>query len=969
MPSSDASWPPAPPTIGSSLSQYRLEEKIGSGGMGVVFRAVDTRLNRAVAVKVLTADTVADEASRQRFLREARAACALNHPNVVTIHEVDVANGVDFLVMELVDGQSLAQRIGGRGLPMDEVLGIADQLATALESAHAAGIVHRDVKPANVMLTGSGHVKVLDFGIAKRLAHPVAVDAETAAVTAATLPGQVMGSLPYMSPEQAQGAPIDERSDVFSYGVVLFEMLAGRRPFDGATSVETLAKVLEGATPSLAAIRPDVPASLDLLVRACLEKDRNRRPSVHEIRRQLADLRQSRSLTSRRRTTPTRRTVLITIGAVVAVAAVAAAGWWLSGRDVRAARRQVPTLLALAERFDFDGFYRAARNVVPLLPDDTRLNQAWLNMTTSATIDSDPSGAEAFIKGYNSPSADWIHIGRTPIENRAVPMWMVRVRLQKSGYAPFEASLNPFSQKYVLQPEGTAPEGMVRVPGGPAYLEGQTIPLPWFWIDRFEVTNRQFKAFVDAGGYRRPELWKELPIVNGRALTWEESMARFVDATRRPGPATWELGSYPTRQDDYPVSGVSWYEAAAYANFVGKSLPTAYQWRFAAGLLAVPAPFSDILNFSNFGRKGPSVVGNNPGLGPWGTLDMAGNVKEWCLNEANGGRMILGGGWNEPSYMFEDRDAQSPLERLPTYGVRLVKNVDVQPAASLAFVRKGARDYTTEKPVDDAAFAVIRSLYRYDPLPLNARTESVEETADWRRETVTFGAAYGGERIVAYVYVPRNSSPPYQPIVFFPGGDSQLLPSSRTLRLTESEFVLRGGRALIYPVYKGTYERRVAVSGINARRDVALQRGKDIKRVVDYIQSRTDLDGSRIGYFGISLGAFYGVVGTALEPRFKASALLAGGLSTGAAPPEIDLVNFAPRVAVPTLMVNGNRDFTYPLETSQRPLFRTLGVAEPDKRHAVLEGGHLPPDIHAVIREITDWFDRYLGPVQTASGR
>jgi eukaryotic-like serine/threonine-protein kinase len=969
MPSSDASWPPAPPTIGSSLSQYRLEEKIGSGGMGVVFRAVDTRLNRAVAVKVLTADTVADEASRQRFLREARAACALNHPNVVTIHEVDVANGVDFLVMELVDGQSLAQRIGGRGLPMDEVLGIADQLATALESAHAAGIVHRDVKPANVMLTGSGHVKVLDFGIAKRLALPVAVDAETAAVTAATLPGHVMGSLPYMSPEQAQGAPIDERSDVFSYGVVLFEMLVGRRPFDGATSVETLAKVLEGATPSLAAIRPDVPAPLDALVRACLEKDRNRRPSVHEIRRQLADLRESRSLTSRRRTTPARRTVVITIGTVVAVAAVAAAGWWLSGRDVRAARRQVPTLLALAERYDFDGFYRAARNVVPLLPDDTRLNQAWVNMTTRATIDSDPSGADVFVKGYNSPAAEWMHIGRTPIENQAVPMWMVRVRMQKSGYTPFEGSLNPFSQKYVLEPEGTAPDGMVRVPEGPAYLEGQTIPLPWFWIDRFEVTNRQFKAFVDAGGYRRPELWKELPIVNGRALTWEESMARFLDATRRPGPATWELGSYPTGQDDYPVSGISWFEAAAYANFVGKSLPTAYQWRFAAGLLVVPAPFSDILNLSNFGRKGPSAVGSNPGLGPWGTLDMAGNVKEWCWNEATGGRMILGGGWNEPSYMFDDRDAQSPLQRLPTYGVRLVKNIDAQPAASLAFVRKGTRDYSTEKPIDDAAFVVVRSLYRYDALPLNARTESVEELADWRRETVTFDAAYGGERILAYVYVPRNSAPPYQSIVFFPGGDSQLLPSSRTLRLTESEFILRGGRALVFPVYKGTYERRVQASDVNARRDVALRRGQDIQRVVDYIQSRTDLDSSRIGYFGISLGAFYGVIGTALEPRFKASALLAGGLLSGAVPPERDPFNFAPRVAVPTLMVNGSLDFTYPLETSQRPLFRTLGVAEPDKRHAVLEGGHLPPDIHAVMREVTDWFDRYLGPVQTASGR
>ena len=443
-------------------------------------------------------------------------------------------------------------------------------------------------------------------------------------------------------------------------------------------------------------------------------------------------------------------------------------------------------------------------------------------------------------------------------------------------------------------------------------------------------------------------------------MTWE-AVAAFVDRTGKPGPATWELGTYPEGQKDFPVSGISWYEAAAYAAFAGKSLPTAFQWRAAAGLIGVPMPFSDILMFSNFGMKGPAVAGSHAGLGLWGTYDMAGNVKEWCWNEAAGGRMILGGAWNEPTYMFDDRDAQPALQRLPTYGMRLVKNVEPLPADAAAFVRKTTRDYATERPADDATFAVIRNLYRYDARPLNARTELSETTSDWRHERVSFDAAYGGERVMAHVYIPRDTPPPYQVVVFFPGGDAQVLSSSRELRLNESSFHVRSGRALVYPIYKGTFERRVEVTGVNARRELAVARVKDIQRTLDYIASRPDLDATRVAYHGISLGSSVGVLALAIEPRFKAAVLLAGGF-LGRPPVEVDGFNFAPRITVPTLMVNGRADFTFPLETSQKPLFRAIGVSPEHKRHAILEGGHLPPDIHAVMREILAWLDQYLGP-------
>jgi eukaryotic-like serine/threonine-protein kinase len=340
---------------------------------------------------------------------------------------------------------------------------------------------------------------------------------------------------------------------------------------------------------------------------------------------------------------------------------------------------------------------------------------------------------------------------------------------------------------------------------------------------------------------------------------------------------------------------------------------------------------------------------------------MAGNVKEWCWNETIGGRMILGGGWNEPSYMYDDRDAQQPFSRLPAYGVRLVKNTTPQPAESYSFIQP--RPLTHGAPVDDSAFAILKGSYSYDAKPLNVKIEGSEDDPYWRKETVTFDAAYGGERVTAYVYLPKSAAPPYQTVVHFPGGEAPFLRSSRDLRLLMTDFVIKSGRALIFPVYKGTYERRVQVRSPNEYRDLTIARGRDFARTLDFIESRADLDRTRIGYYGISMGAYNGVILSALQPRVKASVLVGGGMEAGTMLPEFDIVNFAPRVKVPTLMINGRHDFSYPVESAQLPLFRLLGPPDDQKRHALFEGGHIPNHVNDVIREILDWFDQYLGPI------
>jgi eukaryotic-like serine/threonine-protein kinase len=256
-------------------------------------------------------------------------------------------------------------------------------------------------------------------------------------------------------------------------------------------------------------------------------------------------------------------------------------------------------------------------------------------------------------------------------------------------------------------------------------------------------------------------------------------------------------------------------------------------------------------------------------------------------------------------------------------------------------------------------------LYDYDPAPLDSRTEEVDDSnAHWRRERVSFRAAYGTERVPAYLLLPRTGRPPYQAIVYFPGSDAVMLQSSRDLWLQWLDFLPRSGRAVVYPVYQQTYERRVAgPHGPSFLREISIQRGQDVRRTVDYLETRGDIDRTRIAFYGLSLGAQLAPVYLAIEPRLRTGVLLSGGFETWAMPPEADPVNFTPRVRQPVLMVNGRQDFDLPYESAQVPLFKMLGSPPNDKRHIVVEGGHIPPRPQEVFKEILDWLDRYLGPV------
>jgi dienelactone hydrolase len=346
---------------------------------------------------------------------------------------------------------------------------------------------------------------------------------------------------------------------------------------------------------------------------------------------------------------------------------------------------------------------------------------------------------------------------------------------------------------------------------------------------------------------------------------------------------------------------------------------------------------------------------------------MAGNAREWCANEAGDRRVTRGGACNGPAYLFRDVEARPPLERDPTTGFRCM--VPLEPAsvpATLDEPTPPAPRWREVQPFSDETWRTWQACVAYPRSPLAARVEAVDESSPyWRRETVTFDAAYGGERVLAYLYLPRTAKPPYQTVVFWPGATVLRFASSERGRSICDTgvwgYLVKDGRALLYPILKGTYDRGGGAE-VTASQEQWVMQVKDVSRSLDYLETRDDVDADRIGYLGFSWGAYMGTLACASDARFKVAVLRCGGLTQARGN---EVLGWADRVRLPVQMVNGRFDSLFPAEDNSSVLFDALGTAGSDKRHVLLPSDHqLTGQQREVMKVELEWFDRYLGPVR-----
>jgi formylglycine-generating enzyme required for sulfatase activity/predicted esterase len=624
----------------------------------------------------------------------------------------------------------------------------------------------------------------------------------------------------------------------------------------------------------------------------------------------------------------------------------------------------------------------------PFFSSTKRLND---EISTVASIKTEQDGVSIYWRPYlQKEFLRWEYLGTTEEKEFRLPNGIVELKFEKEGYETlYLVSANPSLRlenfpiavtwsldPIKLQPKGSVPEGMIYIPGGPFIpaITGQGVNevyLHPYYIDKNEITNIQFKEFIDAGGYNNPQFWVEMEIVKeGVTLLLEEAKKLMIDSTGLNGPANWEVGMYLEGQENYPVTGITWYEALAYARFRGNILPPMHHWAKAAyppDEIAAPiAP--QLLPNSNFGGKGLNQVGTQ-GLGPYGTYDMAGNAREWVWNIFGGVGLSLGGAFSDPVYTSSMQNPLPRFDRSPINGfrtVRLLNPRDMNPFGD-PLIRVKPKPLSFYKPMNDEVFKIYSRNFEVGPMDMNAQT-IYEDTSNplWDKERITVELGYNSLKMDILIFKPKESYGKLESIVFYPGANYYMTPpdiDEASIGEFGLDFIIKSGRAVVWPAIKGSMNRLNKTTPSSPEEIARLWREGlshwtvDTYRTLDYLQSRPDFDDDNIFYVGMSHGALFPTHTLLFEKRFKAAILYVGGVFTGY-PPLSDGLNHIPRINTPILMLNGEQDYLVP-KISAETFYNFLGTSQEDKKIVFYDSGHWPLPRNQMIKETLAWVDKY----------
>ena len=1024
------------------IGDFEVLRPIGHGAMAEVFLVrTKGRYQRTAACKLLREDLIGTKMHSQ-MLREGEFLARLGHPSIPAFYESGLIDAHrPYILMERVSGIPITEYCRDFELSLLEKIELFIKVCRGVEHAHTKGVIHRDLKPKNILtvdIDGSPCPKIIDFGISK------STIATTTSVDDTKL-HEMTGSLAYMSPEHLRKNQhgIDTRSDIYSLGVLFYEMLVGDHPYYeqlcDAQGLEEIIEIIRERVPPRPSLRYQDLArggswsqwemtrvkntsgfsrDLDVIVEKMMAKDIDERYGtvsqvVDDFRnylecRPLARCRNPIQTGIKRWLQRNRNTVLFVLA--VCSCCILMGGYWSYTRNYlqkredqyteqieeirstltksreamllrEAARREgvLAVQQAVEERNPSLAFMKA-NQIKDTLFRDPFFQQIWESVSAAISCSDLPSDTIFELQVSEDGNTRWEFLGKTPFVHLPVPKGRVQLRLSHPEYVTREINLKLPEEFDIVQPrlfeaKKSEERGMVLIPSS-IFLEG---PIDMelevnsdFWIDQQEVTNHQFKKFIDEGGYLNESHWEGMDLHRkGQRISLLQAREFFVDSTGKLGPATWENGTYESGKADYPVDGISWFEARAYANHVGKKLPTQAHWKKASS-----SSYPMVLaRMSNFGTSLRPVT-EAESIGYYNAHDLFGNVREWCENDCEDGRRaLLGAAAGDADYLFYMPRVCDPWERDAGNGFRCIKLMNEKEYVALS---KISIDLPNKKlvSIDREPFGDLQHWYRYDKeIPLDPRfvssEEFVSESAEgYKHEVVEVTASYEDSRFKIHLFEPKENKDAVT-LLYIPGIGRYNSPGSfaisgkRDMDIDFSHRLAMLGHRVVYPIYNGTYERWNGVkpsSHFSQNPTVAQTKWvhgiKDVFRTLDYLVTREDINQERLICVGLSNGAARGVTAMSIDSRFAAGVLISAGFSNWhSRRPVINEYHFAPHVHQPVLMITGLQDSLYRYENSQVPLFQDLGSTE--KKHVVLPGGHLP-EVGKIVEETHQWIaDRY----------